>query len=118
MPRHVTCSSIKRSFTIRRSARRSPTRAFAYSPGVRKLETLEFENCAAITDTGLRELTRLPRLRRLSAWSCINVEGAWTTSAPSGVEAKSEAAPPEQSAGYRAETLIDYPDMVGGSNEQ
>ena len=85
--------------------------------GCPRLETLEFENCAAITDTGLRELTRLPRLRRISAWSCINVEGTWTTSAPSGVEARSEAAPPEQSAGYRAETLIDYPDMPVGISE-
>ena len=85
--------------------------------GCPRLETLEFENCVGITDAGLRELTRLPRLRRVSAWSCINVKGTWTESVPPTVEAKSEAAPPEQSAGYRAETLMDYPDMpVGGSD--
>jgi hypothetical protein len=76
-----------------------------------RLETLEFENCAGITDDGLREVARLPRLRRVSAWSCINVKGAWTGSVRPGIEAKSEAGPPGHAAGYRFETLLDYPDL-------
>jgi hypothetical protein len=79
--------------------------------GLPQLERLEFENCVGITDEGLRELTRLPKLSHLSAWSCINVKGTWTKSAPQDIEVKSEAAPPEQSAGYLAETLMDYPEM-------
>jgi hypothetical protein len=79
--------------------------------GLPRLESLEFENCSGITDEGLRELARLPRLKRVSVWSCVNVKGAWTAAVPHGVEVKSEAAPLEQSDGYRAETLMDYPDM-------
>jgi hypothetical protein len=77
-----------------------------------RLETLEFENCAGITDEGLRELARLPRLRRVSAWSCLRVTGTWLAAMPHGVEAKSEAGPPGQVEGYRAETLLDYPDLA------
>jgi hypothetical protein len=76
------------------------------------LESLEFENCAFITDEGLRALARLPRLRKVSAWSCLNVAGAWIDDVPAGVEKKTEAGPPGQVEGYRAETLLDYPDLA------
>lgn len=82
--------------------------------GLPRLETLEFENCAGISDDGVRELTRLPRLRRLTVWSCVNVEGKWTDSVPPGVDAKSDLGPPGQAEGYRAETLMDYPDLPVG----
>jgi hypothetical protein len=82
--------------------------------GLPRLETLEFENCAGISDDGVRELTRLPRLRRLTVWSCVNVEGKWIDSVPPGVAAKSDLGPPGQAEGYRAETLMDYPDLPVG----
>jgi len=77
-----------------------------------RLASLEFENCAAITDQGLRELSRAPRLRKVVVWSCKRVEGAWVQSMAAGVEAKSEPPPPGQAEGYRAETLLDYPDLA------
>jgi hypothetical protein len=77
-----------------------------------RLESLNFENCAAITDLGLRELSRAPRLRKVVVWSCKQVEGRWVPSMPAGVEAKSEPSPPGQVEGYRAETLLDYPDLA------
>jgi hypothetical protein len=76
-----------------------------------QLETLEFENCAGITDGGLRELTKLSRLRKLSTWSCVNVKGTWVDAAAPAVDAKSEPGPPGHAEGYRAETLMDYPDL-------
>jgi hypothetical protein len=79
--------------------------------GFQKLETLEFENCAGITDTGLRELKNLNQLRRVSAWSCVNVKGTWLDAMPPSVEAKSDLGPPGQAEGYVAETLMDYPDL-------
>ncbi|MPZ19145.1 MAG: hypothetical protein GEV06_14705 [Luteitalea sp.] len=79
--------------------------------GLPTLETLDFESCAGITDTGLRELTRLPRVRRISVWDCVSVKGTWTDSVGPSIEAKSEAGPPAHAAGYRAETLMDYPDL-------
>ena len=80
--------------------------------GCQRLETLEFENCAGITDAGLREVLRLPRLRRVSAWACIHVNGEWVSSAPPRVEAKFEESLANQLEGYRAETLLDYPDLA------
>jgi hypothetical protein len=77
-----------------------------------RLATLEFENCASITDAGLRRLARRPTLRRVSVWSCLRVIGTWVEAMPPGVEAKSEAPPPGQAEGYRAETLLDYPDVA------
>ena len=82
--------------------------------GLPGLETLEFENCAGISDDGVRELTRLPRLRRLTVWSCVNVTGTWVASVPRGIDAKSDLGPPGQAEGYRAETLMDYPDLMVG----
>ena len=79
--------------------------------GFQKLETLEFENCAGITDAGLRELRNLNQLRRVSAWSCVNVKGTWLDAMPPPVEAKSDLGPPGQAEGYVAETLMDYPDL-------
>src|SRR4051812_43550084 len=80
--------------------------------GLPRLETLEFENCAGITDAGLSALAALPRLRRVSAWSCARVQGTWTGVMPAAVTVKSEAGPPGQVEGYRAETLLDYPDLA------
>lgn len=76
-----------------------------------RLESLGFENCAGISDEGLRMLARAPRLRRVSVWSCKRVDGTWLDAMPSGIDATSEAGPPGQVDGYRAETLLDYPDM-------
>src|SRR4030095_5033662 len=76
------------------------------------LESLEFENCAGITDEGLRAVIHAPRLRRLSVWSCMSVTGTWTGAARPGIAVKSEPGPPGHSAGYRMETLLDYPDLA------
>ncbi len=76
------------------------------------LESLEFENCAGITDDGLRAVMQAPRLRRLSVWSCISVTGTWTGAARPGIAVKSEPGPPGHAAGYRMETLLDYPDLA------
>jgi hypothetical protein len=80
--------------------------------GVPTLETFVFESCAGITDDGLRELATLPKLRRLTVWDCAQVKGEWTASAATGVETSSELGPPGHAAGYRAETLMDYPDLA------
>ncbi len=81
--------------------------------GVPTIEALGFESCGGITDAGLREVAQLPRLRRISVWDCVKVTGAWTDAVRPGVEAKSEPGPPGHAAGYRAETLMDYPDLPG-----
>jgi len=75
------------------------------------LESLEFENCAGITDEGLRAVMQAPRLQRLSVWSCMSVTGTWTAAAQPGIAVKSESGPPGHAAGYRMETLLDYPDL-------
>lgn len=79
--------------------------------GLPTLETLAFTNCDFITDEGLRELARLPRLRKVSTGSCIRVSGTWLTSMPAGVDASDDGSHGNYVEGYRAETLIDYPDL-------
>ena len=76
-----------------------------------RLETVAFTNCDFITDEGMRELARLPRLRRVSDGSCPRVTGAWVTSMPAGVETRHDGSNANYVDGYRAETLIDYPDL-------
>ena len=76
-----------------------------------RLETLEFENCGGITDAGLAAVLELPRLRRVSAWACTRVTGEWLAAVPPRIEAKSHASGANQIEGYRAETLLDYPDL-------
>jgi hypothetical protein len=70
-----------------------------------------FTNCDFITDEGLRELAALPKLRRVSDGSCVRVTGAWLASMPTSVEATHEGSHANYVEGYRAETLIDYPDL-------
>jgi hypothetical protein len=79
--------------------------------GLPRLGTVELTNCDYITDEGMRELARLPRLRRVSVGSCVRVTGAWLTSMPAGVEARHDGSSANYVQGYRAETLIDYPDL-------
>jgi hypothetical protein len=79
--------------------------------GLPTLESVELENCTGISDAGLADLLRLPRLRKVSAWSCVNVTGTWTDSAPPGVDVTSEQGAPGHAEGYRWETLMDYPDL-------
>jgi hypothetical protein len=79
--------------------------------GLPRLETVGFTNCDFITDDGMRELARLPRLRSVSVGSCVRVTGAWLTSMPAGVEARHDGSSANYVEGYRAETLIDYPDL-------
>lgn len=79
--------------------------------GFPRLEIAEFANCDFITDEGLRELAALPRLRRVSDGSCPRVTGAWLASMPAGVDARHDGTDVNYANGYRAETLIDYPDM-------
>ena len=79
--------------------------------GFPRLETAAFTNCDFITDEGMRELARLPRLRLVSTGSCVRVTGAWLTSMPPGVDARDDGSNANYVEGYRAETLIDYPDL-------
>lgn len=79
--------------------------------GCEQLDTIEFTNCDYITDDGMRELARLPRLRKVSDGSCPRVTGTWLTSMPSGVEARHDGSNMHYIEGYRAETLLDYPDL-------
>jgi hypothetical protein len=79
--------------------------------GLPRLETVEFTNCDFITDDGVRELAALPRLRRVSVGSSVRTTGAWRTSMPAGVEARHDGSSVHDVEGYRAETLIDYPDL-------
>jgi hypothetical protein len=79
--------------------------------GCARLEEAAFTNCDYITDDGMRELASLPRLRRVSTGSCLRVTGAWLTSMPAGVEASDDGSNANYVEGYRAETLIDYPDL-------
>jgi len=75
------------------------------------LEMLEFVNCDRITDTGLLELTRAPRLCRLSVGSCIKVSGSWVGSFK-GVETSFDPAHPGYVDQIRFWTLLDYPDLT------
>jgi hypothetical protein len=79
--------------------------------GFPRLENVAFTNCDFITDEGMRELARAPRLRRVSDGSCPRVSGEWLTSMPAGVEARHDGSSANYVEGYRAETLIDYPDL-------
>ena len=42
----------------------------------------------------------------------MNVIGTWTGAARPGIAVKSEPGPPGHAAGYRMETLLDYPDLA------
>jgi hypothetical protein len=76
-----------------------------------RLETLAFTNCDFITDEGMRELARAPRLRSVSVGSCVRVTGTWLTSMPAAVSTNHDGSHANYVEGYRAETLIDYPDL-------
>jgi hypothetical protein len=68
-------------------------------------------NCDFVTDEGVRALAALPRLHRVSTGSCIRVTGAWVAAMPPGVDARDDGSHANYVDGYRAETLIDYPDL-------
>jgi hypothetical protein len=76
-----------------------------------QLETAAFTNCDFITDDGLRALAGLPRLREVSAGSCPRVTGTWREAMPARVAATHDGSNANYIEGYRAETLIDYPDL-------
>jgi hypothetical protein len=76
-----------------------------------RLTEAAFSNCDYITDEGMRALAAMPALRRVSTGSCLRVTGAWLTSMPAGVEARDEGRNVTYVEGYRAETLIDHPDL-------
>jgi hypothetical protein len=79
--------------------------------GFPRLETVALTNCDFITDAGMRELATPPRLRRVSVGSCMRVTGAWLTSMPAGLEARHDGSRANYVESYRAETLLDYPDL-------
>lgn len=79
--------------------------------GLPQLETVELANCDFITDEGMRHLATMPRLRRVSVGSCVRVTGEWLASMPDGVEARHDGSNANYVEGYRAETLLDYPDL-------
>jgi hypothetical protein len=79
--------------------------------GLPRLEKVELTNCDFVTDEGMRALATLPRLRQVSTGSCIRVTGAWVASMPAGVVARDDGSHANYVEGYRAETLIDYPDL-------
>ena len=79
--------------------------------GLPRLEVVDLTNCDFVTDEGVRGLARLPRLRRVSVGSCVRATGAWRASMPAGIEARHDGSSLAYVNGYRAETLIDYPDV-------
>lgn len=79
--------------------------------GLPQLETVELANCDFITDEGMRHLATMPRLRRVSVGSCVRVTGEWIASMPAGVQARHDGSNANYVEGYRAETLLDYPDL-------
>ena len=76
-----------------------------------RLETVALTNCDFITDDGMRALASLPRLRAVSTGSCIRVTGDWLAAMPAGIDARHDGSHANYVEGYRAETLIDYPDL-------
>jgi ankyrin repeat protein len=56
--------------------------------GMTSIETLEFWNCAGITNAGAALLARLPRLREVSFDGCRRVTAEVTAQFPSGVRAR------------------------------
>jgi len=75
------------------------------------IERLEFVNCDGITDEGLLELARAPRLRYISVGSCPRVAGRWVE-AFEEIETAFDAAHPGYIEQYHFWTLLDYPDLV------
>ena len=78
---------------------------------VPRLESAGFTNCDFITDEGVRALGALPRLRRVSVGSCMWVTGDWRSAMPAHVATSHDGSQANYIEGYRAETLIDYPDL-------
>ena len=74
------------------------------------IERLEFVNCDRISDNGLLELARAPRLRHISVGSCPRVAGHWLE-AFRNIDARFDAAHAGYVDEYRFWTLMDYPDL-------
>jgi hypothetical protein len=75
------------------------------------LEAVELDNCFGISDAGVRALVRAPKLRQLSVDTCVRVTGEWLESAPATLDARFSRGHREYADFYRAETLMDYPDL-------
>jgi hypothetical protein len=75
------------------------------------LEFAELDNLFGITDAGLRVLARAPKLRRLSVDTCSRVTGEWLKFAPAGLDATFNRGDREYAEFYRAETMMDHPDL-------
>jgi hypothetical protein len=78
------------------------------------LEFVELDNLFGITDAGLRQLARAPKLRRLSVDTCARVTGEWLTSARAGLDATFNKGDRDYAEFYRAETMMDHPDLPMG----
>ena len=78
---------------------------------VPRLESVDLTNCDFITDEGVRALGALPRLRSISVGSCMRVTGDWRAAMPAHVATTHDGSQANYIEGYRAETLIDYPDL-------
>jgi hypothetical protein len=75
------------------------------------LEHVELDNLFGITDDGVRVLAGAARLRRLSVDTCARVSGSWQAAAPKQLDASFNRGDREYAEFYRAETLMDYPDL-------
>jgi hypothetical protein len=75
------------------------------------LEAVELDNLFGITDRGLLTLARAPKLRRLSVDTCARVDGEWLKSAPPGLGATFTKGNREYAEFYRAETMMDHPEL-------
>lgn len=75
------------------------------------LEEVELDNLFNITDEGVRVLARSPKLRRLSVDTCMHVTGDWLKVAPGSLDAKFSCGHRDYAEFYRAETMMDHPEL-------
>jgi len=75
------------------------------------VEVVVLDNLFGITDEGVRTLARAPTLRELGVDTCARVTGSWMEAAPRHLHAKSNRGDRTYADFYRAETLLDHPEL-------
>jgi hypothetical protein len=76
------------------------------------LEFAELDNLFGITDAGLGVLARARKLRRLSVDTCSRVTGEWLKFTPAALEAAFNRGDRQYAEFYRAETMMDHPELA------
>lgn len=75
------------------------------------IEHVELDNLFGITDEGASVLARAVTLRYLSIDTCPRVAGRWLDSAPQRLDAHFNPGDRDYAEFYRAETMMDYPEL-------